>query len=78
MESPYPRSLWTRGRRLCTVGHVHIDTVMALASLGMAVWEARRVRRGERHARALFVLFLACAAGFTAFAVHGWFNGPIR
>ena len=51
---------------------------MALAALAMVVWEARRVRRGERHARALFALFLLCAAGFTAFAVHGWFSEASR
>ena len=57
---------------------VHADTLLALASLAMVVWEARRVRRGERHARTLFSLFLLCAAGFTAFAVHGWINAANR
>ena len=52
---------------------MHVDIIMALASLGMATWEARRVRRGERYGRPLFVIFIACAIGFTAYAVHGWF-----
>ena len=54
---------------------VHADTLLALASLALAVWESRRVRRGERHARTLFVLFLACAVGFTVFAAHDWLSG---
>lgn len=49
---------------------VHIDILLALASLGLAVWESRRARRGDRNAR-VFVIFLICAVAFKAFAVRG-------
>ena len=43
--------------------------VAALVALCLSVREARRVRTGDRRARAWFVIFLASAAVFTAFAV---------
>ena len=57
---------------------VHTDTLLALVSLGLALWEARRARRGDRNARWLFVVFLVCAVAFTAFALRGWSAGAGR
>ena len=52
---------------------MHIEIAFALAALALAVWEAPRARRGERHARAFFLFFLAGAVIFTAEVVHGRF-----